>query len=76
MIPGLLRKAQCTTFENSYLLLGFADDIETNEEVVLITTKGEAIALGIAQMNTSVMATCDYGTSLEPHLCYLKLMYN
>lgn len=46
MIPGLLR------FEN---------DIEVGEEVVLITTKGEAIALGIAEMTTSVMATCDHG---------------
>ncbi|XP_019177209.1 PREDICTED: H/ACA ribonucleoprotein complex subunit 4-like [Ipomoea nil] len=46
MIPGLLR------FEN---------DIEVGEEVVLMTTKGEAIALGIAEMTTSVMATCDHG---------------
>ena len=35
MIPGLLR------FEN---------DIDVGEEVVLMTTKGEAIALGIAEM--------------------------
>merc|ERR1712238_579920 len=46
MIPGLLR---------------FADDIDVNQEVVLMTTKGEAIATGIAQMTTSVMATCDHG---------------
>lgn len=46
MIPGLLR------FEN---------DIEVGEEVVLMTTKGEAIALGIAEMTTAVMATCDHG---------------
>jgi H/ACA ribonucleoprotein complex subunit 4 len=46
MIPGLLR------FEN---------DIEAGEEVVLMTTKGEAIALGIAEMTTAVMATCDHG---------------
>lgn len=46
MIPGLLR------FENS---------VEVDDEVVLMTTKGEAIALGIAQMTTSVMATCDHG---------------
>ncbi|XP_050216969.1 H/ACA ribonucleoprotein complex subunit 4-like [Mercurialis annua] len=46
MIPGLLR------FEN---------DIESGEEVVLMTTKGEAIALGIAEMTTAVMATCDHG---------------
>ncbi|KAL7545013.1 hypothetical protein ACHAWF_008379 [Thalassiosira exigua] len=46
MIPGLLR---------------FADDIDINQEVVLMTTKGEAIATGIAQMTTAVMATCDHG---------------
>lgn len=46
MIPGLLR------FEN---------DIDAGEEVVLMTTKGEAIALGIAEMTTAVMATCDHG---------------
>ncbi|MCD7453601.1 centromere/microtubule-binding protein cbf5 [Datura stramonium] len=46
MIPGLLR------FEN---------DIEVGEEIVLMTTKGEAIALGIAEMTTAVMATCDHG---------------
>ncbi|CAI9765670.1 unnamed protein product [Fraxinus pennsylvanica] len=46
MIPGLLR------FEN---------DIEVGGEVVLMTTKGEAIALGIAEMTTAVMATCDHG---------------
>ena len=46
MIPGLLR---------------FADGIELNTEVVLMTTKGEAIAVGIAQMTTAVMATVDHG---------------
>ncbi|KAE9035656.1 H/ACA ribonucleoprotein complex subunit 4 [Phytophthora rubi] len=46
MIPGLLR---------------FADDIDIGEEVVLMTTKGEAVAVAIAQMTTAVMATCDHG---------------
>ncbi len=46
MIPGLLR---------------FADDIESGDEIVMITTKGEAIAVGIAQMTTAVMATVDHG---------------
>jgi H/ACA ribonucleoprotein complex subunit 4 len=46
MIPGLLR---------------YADGIEVNDEVVLMTTKGEAIALGIAEMTTSVMADIDHG---------------
>jgi len=47
MIPGLLR---------------FADGIEVNEEIVMITTKGEAIAMGIALMTTAVMATVDHGS--------------
>ena len=46
MIPGLLR---------------FADGIEINDEVVLMTTKGEAVAVAIAQMTTAVMATVDHG---------------
>ena len=46
MIPGLLR---------------YADDINVGEEIVLMTTKGEAIAVAIAQMTTSVMATVDHG---------------
>jgi H/ACA ribonucleoprotein complex subunit 4 len=46
MIPGLLR---------------FADGIEAGEEVIMITTKGEAVAVGIAQMTTPVMATVDHG---------------
>ncbi len=46
MIPGLLR---------------FEDGIEVGEEIVMMTTKGEAIAIGIAEMNTAVMATCDHG---------------
>ena len=47
MIPGLLR---------------YESGIEVGEEVVLMSTKGEAIAIGIAQMNTAVMATCDHGS--------------
>lgn len=46
MLPGLLR------YENG---------IEPNDEVVLMTTKGEAIALGIAQMATADMVGCDHG---------------
>ncbi|RWR74331.1 H/ACA ribonucleoprotein complex subunit 4-like protein [Cinnamomum micranthum f. kanehirae] len=52
MIPGLLR---------------FDNDIENGEEVVLMTTKGEAIALGIAEMTTTVMATCDHEGLLDKH---------
>ena len=47
MIPGVLR---------------YADDIEVNDVVVLMTTKGEAIALGIAEMTTCQMSECDHGT--------------
>ncbi|KAJ8905020.1 hypothetical protein NDN08_001532 [Rhodosorus marinus] len=46
MIPGLLR---------------FEDGIENGEEVVIISTKGEAVALGIAEMTTAVIATVDHG---------------
>ncbi|EFN51852.1 hypothetical protein CHLNCDRAFT_37236 [Chlorella variabilis] len=46
MIPGLLR---------------YESGIEVDEEVVLMTTKGEAIAVAVAQMTTSIMATCDHG---------------
>jgi len=46
MIPGLLR---------------YESGIENGDEIVLMTTKGEAIALAIAQMPTSVMVTCDHG---------------
>ena len=50
MIPGLLR---------------FADGIEVGDEVVMITTKGEAVAVGIAQMTTAVMATVDHGVVVK-----------
>jgi H/ACA ribonucleoprotein complex subunit 4 len=50
MIPGLLR---------------FDDDIEVNAEVVLMTTKGEAIALALAQMTTAVLATVDHGVAAK-----------
>merc|ERR1711976_481785 len=46
MIPGLLR---------------FEDGIEIDEVVVMITTKGEAVAIAFAQMTTAVMGSCDHG---------------
>jgi H/ACA ribonucleoprotein complex subunit 4 len=46
MIPGLLR---------------YESGIEVGEEVVLMTTKGEAIALAIAQMAAPDLATATYG---------------
>ena len=36
-------------------LLRFENAIENGEEVVLMTTKGEAIALGIAEITTAVI---------------------
>lgn len=46
LLPGVLR---------------YEDGIEFGEEIVVCTTKGEAICLGIAQMTTSTMASCDHG---------------
>lgn len=46
MIPGLLR---------------FDDDIDVGQEIVIITTKGECVALAIAEMNSALMATCEHG---------------
>jgi H/ACA ribonucleoprotein complex subunit 4 len=46
MLPGLLR---------------FEAGIEVDEEIVIMTTKGEAVAIGIAQMTSSTMASCDHG---------------
>lgn len=46
MLPGLLR---------------FEKGIEIHEEIVLMTTKGEAIALAYAQMSAVEMSTCDHG---------------
>lgn len=36
--------------------------VKLNPQVVMVTTKGEAIAVGIAQMTSPVMGTCDHGT--------------
>lgn len=46
MIPGVLR---------------FEKNIEVGAEIVMMTTKGEAIATGIAQMTTAVIASVDHG---------------
>ncbi|EEC05118.1 pseudouridine synthase, putative, partial [Ixodes scapularis] len=46
MLPGVLR---------------YEDNIDLNDEIVIITTKGEAICLGIALMTTSTITTCDHG---------------
>ncbi|XP_018432459.1 PREDICTED: H/ACA ribonucleoprotein complex subunit 4 [Nanorana parkeri] len=46
MLPGLLR---------------YEDGIEMNQDIVVITTKGEAICIGTALMTTAVISTCDHG---------------
>ncbi|KAI9855281.1 MAG: centromere/microtubule-binding protein cbf5 [Vezdaea acicularis] len=57
MIPGLLR---------------YEAGIEVHEEVVLMTTKGEAIALGIAQMSTVELTTCDHGVVAKVKRCIME----
>ena len=57
MIPGLLR---------------YESGVEIHEEVVLITTKGEAIALGIAQMSTVEMSSCDHGVVAKVKRCIME----
>ncbi|KAF8216087.1 pseudouridine synthase [Mycena galopus ATCC 62051] len=57
MIPGLLR---------------YEADISIHEEVVLMTTKGEAIALAIAQMSTVELATCDHGVVAKVKRCIME----
>jgi H/ACA ribonucleoprotein complex subunit 4 len=46
LLPGILR---------------YEDNIELNEEIVIVTTKGEAVALAIALMTTATIASCDHG---------------
>jgi len=57
MIPGLLR---------------YEADISVHEEVVLMTTKGEAIALAVAQMSTVELATCDHGVVAKVKRCIME----
>ncbi|KAI1640554.1 pseudouridine synthase [Biscogniauxia mediterranea] len=57
MIPGLLR---------------YEDGIEAHEEVVMITTKGEAIAIGIAMMSTVEMSSCDHGVVCKVKRCIME----
>lgn len=57
MIPGLLR---------------YEADISVYEEVVLMTTKGEAIALAVALMSTVDLATCDHGVVAKVKRCIME----
>ncbi|KAJ1330597.1 tRNA pseudouridine(55) synthase [Batrachochytrium salamandrivorans] len=51
--------------DESYLrrvdFLRYESGVDVHEEVVLMTTKGEAIALAYAMMSTAEMASCDHG---------------
>lgn len=57
MIPGLLR---------------YEAAIEIGEEIVLMTTKGEAIALAYAQMSTADLATADHGIVAKVKRCIME----
>ncbi|CAI4636187.1 CDG_1a_G0036750.mRNA.1.CDS.1 [Saccharomyces cerevisiae] len=57
MIPGLLR---------------YEEGIELYDEIVLITTKGEAIAVAIAQMSTVDLASCDHGVVASVKRCIME----
>lgn len=46
LVPGVLR---------------YSSNIETGKQVVLISTKGEAVAVAIAQMTASEIYSCDHG---------------
>lgn len=57
MLPGLLR---------------YEAGIDVHEEVVLITTKGEAIALAVSQMSTVEMSSCDHGVVAKVKRCIME----
>jgi len=46
LLPGVLR---------------YDDGIELNDQIVVCTTKGEAICIAVALMTTATMASCDHG---------------
>lgn len=76
MLPGLLRYGKFFTvpfaiFQLANLVRTEAN-IEHHEEVVLMTTKGEAIAIGIAQMSTVEMSTCDHGVVAKVKRCIME----
>jgi hypothetical protein len=60
-------------FFRSVLIIFFSEaGIECHEEVVLMTTKGEAIAIGIAQMSTVELTTCDHGVVAKVKRCIME----
>jgi len=46
MIPGILR---------------YDDNINVGTEIVIMSTKGEAVAVAISQMTTAEISSCDHG---------------
>jgi len=46
MLPGVLR---------------YDDGIENNQDIVIVTSKGEAVCLAIALMSTATIASCNHG---------------
>ena len=77
MIPGLLRYGTYSTTAPPKVRTPLTDlviesGIEVHEEVVLMTTKGEAIALGIAQMSTVELSTCDHGVVAKVKRCIME----
>ncbi|XP_003701715.1 dyskerin pseudouridine synthase 1 Nop60B [Megachile rotundata] len=46
-------------------ILMYDDGIELNQEIVIVTTKGEAIALGVALMTSPTMTACDHGVAAK-----------
>ena len=66
MIPGLLRFEDNIDVNEEVVLMTtkvISSVFLTVHSTVLLfwTIQGEAIAVGIAQMTTAVMATCDHG---------------
>ncbi|MES1906219.1 MAG: centromere/microtubule-binding protein cbf5 [Paramarteilia canceri] len=51
LLPGVIR---------------FDNGISPNNTIVIITSKGEAVALAIALMGSSEMISCDHGTVARP----------
>ena len=75
MVPGLLRYGKSTSSRplSKYQLTYFTErGINLDDEVVLMTTKGEAIAIGIAQMSTVEMASCSHGVVAKVKRCIME----
>lgn len=56
MIPGVLR---------------FEKNIEVGDEIVMMTCKGEGIAIGVAQLSSAVMAQVDHGVAAVIKRCIM-----